>query len=143
MIVQSTIDIRLLGNPRAVAMAVRGLLDGVVLINQLLMYQYAFPRLIESKIRFRREPTEGTGLEEFATCDEVLKRGWGDCDDLAPYLCAELRGTRGLEPLVPKRLQRGEDASIRVHRRPDNRQYHVLVRRGNGDIIDPSRYLGM
>jgi len=62
----------------------------------------------------------------------VLSRGWGDCDDLAPYRVAELQ-------------EAGEKAKIRItwRRVGKRRTYHVLVRRADGRIEDPSRLLGM
>lgn len=57
-----------------------------------------------------------------------------NCDDLAPWRCAELRNA-------------GEHAKIRIewktHPRTGQKVYHVLVRRQNGDIEDPSLKLGM
>mgnify|MGYP006862971961 CR=1 FL=1 len=115
----------------------RAFLRGVVLVNRIYMRMYRIPRLYsrEANIRFRREPWQAKGLEEFATCLTVLRRGWGDCDDLAPYRVAELQ-------------EAGDpDADLRIYWRRDDdgvpKIFHVQVRHGNGQIEDPSRYLGM
>jgi len=153
--------------PRAVAMAARGVLFGVVLLNMLIMRNFRamgkpIPKLYRSGVRFAPEPNEGQ-YEDFADCLSVLRRRWGDCDDLVAYRVAELR-------------ESGEDpkASIKIYWRdtcgecgkilPDplpthcprcgsidhNRVYHAQVRRGNkkskegrGVVEDPARLLGM
>jgi hypothetical protein len=58
-------------------------------------------------------------------------RGWGDCDDLGPWLAASLRAS-------------GEDprARARATRSGPNR-WHVVTQRGDGSIIDPSKAAGM
>lgn len=153
-------------SPRAVALAARGVLFGVVLLNFMLMRDrrrlgQPVPKLYRSGVRFEPEPNEGL-YEDFADCLTVLGRGWGDCDDLVAYRVAELR-------------ESGEDpkASIKVYWRDicnecrnqwkengrccpncgsldKNRVYHAQVRRGNvkakngkGVVEDPSRLLGM
>ncbi len=54
------------------------------------------------------------------------------CDDLAPWRCAELR-------------HQGERARIRIQwkRFPNGKLFHIVVRRENGEIEDPSAILGM
>jgi hypothetical protein len=85
--------------------------------------------------------------EEFASVPAVYARKWGDCDDLAPWRCAELR-------------KLGFQARIRIkwEKFPSGKMYHIVVRRfgavpdfnprfmvrdGNSVIEDPSRALGM
>lgn len=108
------------------------------------------PPLYLSAVRYREEP-KSWELEHFDTIPVVLKRGWGDCDDLAPWRAAELRAT-------------GEDrhANIMVKWRENesgSRLYHIVVRRSNvprskvdgfrfsadklGVYEDPCRVLGM
>jgi hypothetical protein len=61
----------------------------------------------------------------------VTGRGWGDCDDLAPWRAASLRVT-------------GEDRRARAIVRPSGpRRWHAVVRRGDGSIDDPSLDAGM
>jgi hypothetical protein len=67
--------------------------------------------------------------EHFDLAPEVLRRGWGDCDDLAPWLAAQLR-------------HEGEDARA-VAIRSGPTRYHAVVEREDGQILDPSRWAGM
>jgi hypothetical protein len=100
----------------------------------------AVPRLYESAVMYRPEPLRSP-VEEFATIPEVLERGWGDCDDLAPYRVAEIR-----------RLER-RPADIVVYFRPETKTWHLQLRhwtsraaqraREIGIVEDPSRLLGM
>lgn len=86
------------------------------------------PRLYASGVRYGREPR---GIrEDFATLPVVLSRGWGDCDDLAPALSAELVVRDGVDarPLV-------------VQVRPG--LWHCVVELPDGRRLDPSRRLGM
>jgi hypothetical protein len=86
------------------------------------------PWLYEAGVRFDREPPELR--EEFACIPVVLKRGWGDCDDLAPWRAAELRVRRGL------------DAKVCVFNVGPG-LWHAAVKLPNGRHEDPSRVLGM
>jgi len=133
-------------NPRAVALAARGFMEGVISVNRVLMRQAAargrpFPDLYDSGIKFRREPWAGK-LEEFADCETVLRRGWGDCDDLVCLRVAQLR-------------ERGIDAKVKIYWRtskpaPGDRRtlFHAQVRsprlpgERRGRVEDPSRRLG-
>lgn len=86
------------------------------------------PALYASGVRYRREPP---GREEWEPIPVVLTKGWGDCEDLASWRAAELRVT-------------GEDPHARVHvYQSAPTTWHVVVRRGDGSIEDPSRKLGM
>lgn len=86
------------------------------------------PNLYESGVRYRREPREMR--EDFATLPVVMRRGWGDCDDLAPALSAELEVRRGIaaRPIV-------------LAIRPG--LWHCVVELPDGRRLDPSRRLGM
>lgn len=82
--------------------------------------------LYKSGVRYAREPL---GAEVWQTGLETLQLGYGDCEDLCAWRCAELRVA-------------GEDATPYVKDvRPGLR--HVLVRRANGKLECPSRALGM
>jgi hypothetical protein len=128
-------------NPRILAELAQGFLRGVVANNQLIIRVYKrqgkpIPKLYESGVRYEREPW--TDREEFADILTVLRRGWGDCDDLCAWRVAELRESG--EP----------DADIRVYWRPvawkqpkKPMLMHVQVRRADGSIEDPSRFLGL
>lgn len=128
---------------RLLAAALRPILESLVTVDQLFLANHHVPRIYESGVRYKEEPSrhallsfQGSGkqrVEEFAAIPAILQRGWGDCDDLAPWRCAELR-------------MQGEKAKLRVQwRRQANgsKLYHIVVRRADGSIEDPSRLLGM
>lgn len=108
-------------------------LESVTRLNQALLRQGLVPRLStllrRGKVKWRPEP-RGHG-EHFDAADTVTARGWGDCDDLAPFWAAELRET-------------GEDprASVTIKRTGSHR-WHAVVRRSDGSIDDPSAAAGM
>lgn len=83
--------------------------------------------------RFRWKP-EPPGDEHFDLGSTVLRRGWGDCDDLAPWHAASLRAT-------------GDDPSARAIVIPSASgvpgRWHAVVERSNGSIEDPSLAAGM
>lgn len=125
-------DFPLLKTSRFMGLFVRPILEALVEINRLYLRSHHVPPLYRSGVRYEQEPADGKP-EEFAAIPQVLSRGWGDCDDLAPWRVAELQ-------------EAGEKASIRItwkRRRGGSRLYHVLVRRADGRIEDPSRILGM
>jgi len=78
-------------------------------------------------IKYRREPI---GRERWQSAAETLRRGYGDCEDLAAWRLAELwaAGEMG--------------AKERVYA-PRPGLMHCQVRRASGQIEDPSRMLGM
>ncbi len=125
-------------DPRVLAELARAFLRGVVLNNQITIRERKrkgrpIPALYHSGVRYEREPW--TNVEEFADILTVMRRGWGDCDDLAAWRVAELRE------------QGDTGADVRVYWRPKKpgkpMMMHVQVRRGDGTIEDPSRYLGL
>jgi len=84
--------------------------------------------LYSGRVRYQREPI---GREQWQTAFETSLHGSGDCEDLTAYRVAELWHT-------------GEDREARpqvIAVTPTLR--HVVVRRGNGAIEDPSKKLGM
>jgi hypothetical protein len=86
----------------------------------------SLPPLYSTHVRYQPEPNSGKGVEEWADPWTVVKRGWGDCDDLVIYRIAELRAA-------------GEHATCIVRRR--GKRMHVKVRRASGAQEDPSRLL--
>jgi hypothetical protein len=124
-------EVPLLKRSRFLGVFIKPLLDALVTVNRLYLRAHHVPPLYQSGVRYMQEPADGRP-EEFAAIPVVLSRGWGDCDDLAPYRVAELQ-------------EAGEKAKIRItwRRVGKRRTYHVLVRRGDGRIEDPSRLLGM
>jgi hypothetical protein len=128
---------------RRLAEVIKPVLEATVQINrEYLRANPSTPNLYDSGVRYQNEPARinQNGIEMFDIIPVMLRRGWGDCDDLAPWRVAELQ----------ERF--GEPASIRIQwkARPGRgKLYHVLVRRGNVpathpfSIEDPSRRLGM
>jgi hypothetical protein len=119
------------------AWAIKPLCEALVRIDQLyLVLHPKVPLIYQSGVRYKNEP-KGQPFEEFAPIPTLLQRGWGDCDDLAPWRAAELR------------TRYREHATIRVQwkrvrtRRGKEKLFHIVVRRANGAIEDPSRILGM
>lgn len=86
-----------------------------------------FPPLYRAGVRYQRE----VGTERWLTPLQTLASGRGDCEDLASWRAAELR-VSGEDP----------DARARVIR-SGPRTWHAVVERGNGQLEDPSRELGM
>jgi len=128
---------------RTLGVAIKALLDAQVANNRLYLQLHTrVPPLYSSGVRYENEPNwkfDGQMVEEFALIPIVLGRGWGDCDDLAPWRVAELQ-------------QCGENAKIRVQwkRQIDpktgkkgRKYFHIVVKRSNGYIEDPSAELGM
>lgn len=140
---------------RTVALFAIPLLRIVVASNRLEMRRARkrgkpYPPLYESGIVYCREPWAGR-IEEFADCATVLRRGWGDCDDLCAYRLAELQegGERAARPCsrhviaVTSCKYCLPGCDVRVYGRGRGKPMHVEVRRANGDIEDPSRFLGL
>lgn len=132
--------------PRALGMAVRFILQSAVQVNLKLLEINRLrhrksggrvpliPPLYLSGVRYQEEPVDWD-REHFDTIPVILGRKWGDCDDLAPWRCAEL-------------IFSGEDrrANVAVKWKflPNGKKlYHVVVRRSSGQLEDPSRILGM
>jgi hypothetical protein len=115
---------------------------GPRIINPVLE---ATTRLNEQMIRDGKVPTfdealkkglvhwqnEPPGAERFDHAGTVLARGWGDCDDLAPWACASDRVT-GKDP--------GCKADI-FKSGPD--RWHAIHKRSDGSRRDPSKEAGM
>lgn len=137
-------------NPRAIALAARGYLRGLVAVNRLLMRQAAqagkpLPSVLskEADVVWQREPWAGK-FEEFEDVQTILRRGWGDCDGLTAAYIAELQ-------------EKGTPADFKIYwkLRPDGsvKLFHCQVRvkptwnatkkRWEGKVVDPSRILGM
>lgn len=109
--------------PRAVMLA--ELVQALARCNARLVSGGSIPPLYRSGVRYRRE----RGREEWRDAPEVARSGYGDCEDLAAYRVGEL-------------LAAGEAARAHVYRAAPG-LWHVVVKRGDGSIEDPSRKLGM
>lgn len=131
MIVRLDLDPKVLREPRAMATVARGYLHGLVLYDRVLLRKKIVPPIYDAfmngDIEFRSEPWAGK-YEEFADALTCIRRGWGDCDDLAPWRVAELN-------------EQGERAGLKIYWR--GRGFHVEVRRADGTVEDVARFLGM
>lgn len=80
-----------------------------------------------TNVRYVREPP---GRDDWQTWAETARLGTGDCEDLCAGLTATLweAGERKARA-IPKRIRPG--------------LIHILVRRADGSIVDPSKALGM
>ncbi|HXJ69889.1 MAG TPA: hypothetical protein VNM39_13345 [Verrucomicrobiae bacterium] len=88
---------------------------------------WRLPPLYQSGIRFALPADHGSGNENFQLPNVTFKNKKGDCDQLVIYRIWEL-------------LCQGERATCRAVWQ-DN-AVHVLVRRANGVLEDPSILLG-
>lgn len=105
-------------------------LEGVTRLDQELIKNGTVPpfRELADRVRWKPEPP---GQEHFDHAGVVARRGWGDCDDLAPWHAASLRVT-------------GEDRGARaIVRRSGPKRWHCIVKRSDGSIDDPSIEAGM
>jgi Transglutaminase-like superfamily len=95
--------------------------------NEVILRSRTLPSILDGSVRYRPEPP---GSEEWRTVDEVVRSGYGDCEDLAAALAAELR------------VRRRIPARAIVRRANVGRGYHAVVW-SRGRELDPSRWLGM
>lgn len=117
--------------PEVVA-ALKTLLAKLTLVNIAYFRDHPeAPALYSSGVRYQREVD---GAEVWQTYADLLKTKRGDCEDLACVRAAELRVRHG-EPNA-KAFPRGRDMG-------DHVLFHILVRRQDGSVEDPSRKLGM
>lgn len=106
-------------------------LESVTRLNEKQLAQKQVPYFGEAVRRGVRWRPEPPGQEHFDHAAKVVSRGWGDCDDLAPYHAATLRHT-------------GEDPeAFAFARRSGPKRWHAVVRRGDGSVDDPSKTAGM
>jgi hypothetical protein len=107
-------------------------LEAVTRLNETLLRDGHVPTardaIEKDGVRWKPEPP---GDEHFDHAHTVHSRGWGDCDDLAPWHAASLRHT-GEDP--------GAEAIVR---RSGPQRWHAVVKRSDGTIDDPSREAGM
>lgn len=94
--------------------------------NQKAFRLRKIPRLYSADVKYRRE--SGDGPESWQEAVELLENKAGDCEDLSAYRAAELRELDG------------EDARAIIQHIKGGK-YHAVVRREDGRIEDPSRYL--
>lgn len=106
-------------------------LEAVTRLNEELLSEGKVPTFdegIQQGVKWKPEPP---GAERFDHAGTVSKRGWGDCDDLAPWHAATLRAT-------------GEDPEARaIVYKSGPHMWHAVTERGDGSIEDPSQTAGM
>lgn len=154
MKVQITLGSPLTRDGRYLASAVRHLLYGLTKVNLAYLQRHKVPSLYHTGVRYRPEPPGS--VEMFDDIPTVLGRGWGDCDDLAPFRLAQLwkEGETGARLRI--RWVREKWDSPRLFHVNIRRAPGVQIRRGlfraldghgrpdNGPPIeDPSVLLGM
>lgn len=107
-------------------------LEAVTRLNEELIKSGVSPTFKEQLqgpgVQWKPEPP---GAEHFDHAGIVARRGWGDCDDLAPWHAASLR-VKGTDP--------GAKAIV-VKSGPQ--RWHAIVQRSNGKFEDPSEAAGM
>jgi len=95
-----------------------------------------YPGLFISGVRYQREPK---GVEEWQDVAETLRRGHGDCEDLACMYASELVVRHGIDARP--------DFTMREIRNPStgdlSKMFHIFVRLPGGERVDPSKILGM
>lgn len=109
---------------------VQAVIDAATILARHQVERGRVPPLYSSGVRYRREQHATLpGVERVQSPEETNAMGFGDCDDLAPWRAAELQ-------------TQGEPARALVVESP-RIGYHVVVRRADGTIEDPSARLGM
>lgn len=107
-------------------------------VPPVLSGHWRLPPLYQSGVRYRPEPSYGTGFEDFALPITTQIRGWADCDDATIRRLVEL-------------YVAGEDAQCRcewvgnrmhvyIHRAPGRR--FVLLHDVSGPYEDPAIQIG-
>ena len=106
----------------------------LTVVDVLQIRWYGLPPLYRAGVQYRREqakqcwhPISG-GCEDWLSAWEVKRQGYGDCEDLASWRAAELNLAGERARAVPVRTRSG---------------WHIVVRRADGTIEDPSAKLGM
>lgn len=88
-----------------------------------------FSELLRKGVRWKPEAFEDG--EHFDLPEVIGARGWGDCDDLAPALAAELRASQADPGAVARVVRSGPE------------RWHAIVQLSDGTTIDPSIMAGM
>lgn len=106
-------------------------LEATTRLNEKLIREGKAPtfgQAMKAGVRWAPEPP---GLESFDHGGIVAKRGWGDCDDLAPLHAASLRVS-------------GQDPGAEAVVYPSGpHRWHAVVQRSSGKREDPSQTAGM
>jgi len=101
------------------------------MVNKIwLEYYPKTPNLYDTEVVYKTERFS----EDWCDIPTILKKGFGDCEDLACWRCAELQQKEQINALPYVTWRKDERG---------NTIYHALVRWPDGRIEDPSRALGM
>lgn len=116
---------------KLMAEALKAYLEGIVLVNRVILRTQPMPELYKSGVRFRSEPSKQQ-WDYVPNFLALIEQGYGDCAPLTAARVAELQHA-------------GERASVKVYWRPERSPipFHAQVRRADGTVEDPSRLLGM
>jgi hypothetical protein len=112
--------------------ALEAALEATTLANEQAIAHGEVPHIedaIADGVKWRPEPFKDG--EHFDLAEQVAGRGWGDCDDLAPWLAGDLRASGEDPGAVPRVYQSGPN------------RWHVVVQTSDGQILDPSKWAGM
>lgn len=121
-------------------------LECLTQINQWHFRRGDCPPLFSTGVRYRQE---APGQEDWNDAPTIATMGYGDCEDLAAYYCAELRELHGLKDarcVIKQKYFSPEE--IRKSGYPivsSKGMYliHCLVQLPDGTVFDPSKELGM
>ncbi len=106
------------------AAAIEAALEGLVNVDMLLIETGTVPPYPHhAGVIYQLEPI---GEEDWKLAHNVIRDGWGDCEDLAAWVVAGLRVT-GEDPGAFVALVQTGEAKL-----------HAVVRRSDGSIDDPS-----
>ncbi len=112
--------------------ALEHMLEALTLLNvDYLRWFPETPNLYDSGVFYKREPR---GEEKWTDIPVTLARGFGDCEDLACWLAAEYRVRRGLHAVPVFTWRKMANGGT---------LYHILTKLPSGEILDPSKRLGM
>lgn len=103
------------------------LLERLVRRNVVLISHGHIPPLYQSGVYYEKEPP---GQDNWLDCEETLRAGKGDCEDLGCWLAGQLRAN-------------GDHRARAVVKDVRPGLKHVQVRDGRNRLLDPSRVLGM
>jgi hypothetical protein len=88
------------------------------------------PKLYASGVRYEREPLR---RDNWQNIPRTLALRNGDCEDLVSWRVAELQAAGELTA----------HPDVLVYELPGEVDFHIVVRRADGSVEDPSRRLGM
>lgn len=119
----------------AFARAVRFFAEACIMVNQDYLREIGAPSLYASGVEYRMSYDNPTELVDIPI---IIKRGYAYCLSLSCWRVAELRNS-GDDRNAAIAI-RWKTVDVDGHKK---RLFHVLVRRGNGTLEDPSKILGM